>query len=259
MVALSMLASHAALWESTGRLEMSVFQTLSAGYIGQLGAPGTGVPAAAGTAAATGVERGAGQRHRHRRGDPRCPPLAHGRHPQWNVSHGSASRTRPAGTGSAAGPTGVNWRKSGAEAARLGDMPGSRSDSSEAGHPVAEVHPFTRWGLQGSRSIHLEPIGGMLTTTSCRHRGCHGNRENVRRQDRRRLAQLRALVASVPGPTGRSAQCRPHRPRRRRIRPARLLRVGHRHPGHSTVWRRRGSGCRTSTPPRCARPPGPAC
>ena len=53
--ALSMLASHAALCESTGRLEMSVFQTLSAGYTGQFGAPGTGVPAAAGTAVATGV------------------------------------------------------------------------------------------------------------------------------------------------------------------------------------------------------------
>ena len=46
-----MLESHAALWESTGRPEMSVFQTLSEGYIAQLGAPGTGVPAAAGPAA----------------------------------------------------------------------------------------------------------------------------------------------------------------------------------------------------------------
>jgi len=52
-VALFMLESHAALWESTGRPEMSVFQTLSEGYIGQLGAPGRGVPAAAGLAAAT--------------------------------------------------------------------------------------------------------------------------------------------------------------------------------------------------------------
>ena len=50
-MALSMLASHAALWESTGRPEMSVFQTLSEGNISQLGAPGTGVPAAAGPTA----------------------------------------------------------------------------------------------------------------------------------------------------------------------------------------------------------------
>jgi hypothetical protein len=41
----SMLASHAALLGLTGRPEMSVFQTLSAGNMGQLGAPGTGVPA----------------------------------------------------------------------------------------------------------------------------------------------------------------------------------------------------------------------
>src|SRR5580693_9324543 len=40
-----MLDSQAALWASTGRPEMSVFHTLSAGNIGQAGAPGTGVPA----------------------------------------------------------------------------------------------------------------------------------------------------------------------------------------------------------------------
>ena len=42
-----MLASHAALCASTGSDEMSVFQTLSAGNIGQLEAPGSGVPAEA--------------------------------------------------------------------------------------------------------------------------------------------------------------------------------------------------------------------
>jgi hypothetical protein len=36
-----MLRSHAALWESTGSLEMFVFQTLFAGNIGQFDAPGT--------------------------------------------------------------------------------------------------------------------------------------------------------------------------------------------------------------------------
>ena len=40
-----MLASHSALWGSTGKPAMGVFQTLSAGNTGQLGAPGTGVPA----------------------------------------------------------------------------------------------------------------------------------------------------------------------------------------------------------------------
>ena len=40
-----MLASHCALCGSTGRFAMGVFQTLSAGNMGQLGAPGTGVPA----------------------------------------------------------------------------------------------------------------------------------------------------------------------------------------------------------------------
>ena len=43
-----MLASHWALWTSTGRAEMSVFQMLSAGNMGQFAAPGTGVPASAG-------------------------------------------------------------------------------------------------------------------------------------------------------------------------------------------------------------------
>ncbi|MGZ4435963.1 MAG: hypothetical protein ACXVW7_20430, partial [Trebonia sp.] len=44
---------QAALRESTGNFEMSVFHTLSAGNIGQPGAPGTVVPAAAGAADAT--------------------------------------------------------------------------------------------------------------------------------------------------------------------------------------------------------------
>ena len=42
-----MLASHCALCGSTGRSAMGVFQTLSAGNMGQSGAPGTGVPAEA--------------------------------------------------------------------------------------------------------------------------------------------------------------------------------------------------------------------
>ena len=54
-MALLMLESHAALWGSTGRPEMSVFQTLSEGNIGQFGAPGTGVPALAGPMSATGA------------------------------------------------------------------------------------------------------------------------------------------------------------------------------------------------------------
>ena len=46
-MALFMLANQAALWAFTGRLEMSVFQTLSPGNMGHPGAPGTGVPACA--------------------------------------------------------------------------------------------------------------------------------------------------------------------------------------------------------------------
>ena len=46
---LFMLASHVALCGLTGRFAMGVFQTLSAGKMGQLGAPGKGVPAEART------------------------------------------------------------------------------------------------------------------------------------------------------------------------------------------------------------------
>jgi hypothetical protein len=42
-----MLANHAAEWESTGRFVIGVFHTLSAGNMGQFGAPGSGVPAEA--------------------------------------------------------------------------------------------------------------------------------------------------------------------------------------------------------------------
>src|SRR5271156_3273081 len=42
-----MLAIQAALCAFTGRLAIGVFQTLSAGNMGQSGAPGTGVPAEA--------------------------------------------------------------------------------------------------------------------------------------------------------------------------------------------------------------------
>jgi hypothetical protein len=51
----SMLAIHAALCELTGRVEMSAFQTLSAGKIGHVGALGTGVPARATGAGISGV------------------------------------------------------------------------------------------------------------------------------------------------------------------------------------------------------------
>ena len=50
-----MLASQAALCGLTGRLATGVFQTLSAGNIGQLGAPGTGVPADAAEGATPSV------------------------------------------------------------------------------------------------------------------------------------------------------------------------------------------------------------
>jgi hypothetical protein len=42
-----MLRSHAALCTATGSFDMSVFQMLLAGNIGQFGAPGTVVPLAA--------------------------------------------------------------------------------------------------------------------------------------------------------------------------------------------------------------------
>ena len=74
-----MLRSQAALCASAGSLEMSVFQTLFAGNMGQLGAPGTVVPAglavrrpgprpargaagAAGAAPTAGAERAADAR-----------------------------------------------------------------------------------------------------------------------------------------------------------------------------------------------------
>ncbi len=50
----SMLRSQAALWAFTGSWEMSVFQMLLAGNIGQFGAPGTVVPPAAGLVARGG-------------------------------------------------------------------------------------------------------------------------------------------------------------------------------------------------------------
>ena len=53
-----MLASQAALCESTGSREMSVFHTLLAGNSGQLAAPGTVVPA--GVTDTAGVTGGAG-------------------------------------------------------------------------------------------------------------------------------------------------------------------------------------------------------
>jgi hypothetical protein len=60
-----MLRNHAALWESTGSLEMLVFHTLLAGNIGQFGAPGTvvvstGVVVAAGFATEDASATGSG-------------------------------------------------------------------------------------------------------------------------------------------------------------------------------------------------------
>jgi hypothetical protein len=70
-----MLASHAALFVSSGSLEMLVFHTLFAGNMGQFGAPGT-------TVDVTGaVTRGAG------------PALARG-----GVALGSAASPAPSGT-----------------------------------------------------------------------------------------------------------------------------------------------------------------
>ena len=86
-----MLASHWALWTSTGSDEMSVFQMLSEGNIGQPGAPGTGVPARAGpastptvkeettpTARATRAEEASAARRPVRRD--RLPSMLHHRH-----------------------------------------------------------------------------------------------------------------------------------------------------------------------------------
>ena len=49
------------------------------------------------------------------------------------------------------------------------------------------------------------------------------------------------------------------RARRRRLRPARLLRLRHRHAQLRRACRRTACATPTSTPPRCARRPGPAC
>ncbi|HSR84157.1 MAG TPA: hypothetical protein VLM11_08255 [Streptosporangiaceae bacterium] len=53
-----MLRSHAELRESTGSLEMFVFQTLSAGNSGQFGAPGTVVDDVGALAGIAGGETG---------------------------------------------------------------------------------------------------------------------------------------------------------------------------------------------------------
>src|SRR5215472_17352690 len=53
----SILRSQAALCGSTGSLEMSVFQMLSAGNMGQFGASGTDVPGTARSAAGSGATR----------------------------------------------------------------------------------------------------------------------------------------------------------------------------------------------------------
>ncbi len=61
-----------------------------------------------------------------------------------------------------------------------------------------------------------------------------------------------------PGPAGR-AQRRDGPARRRRLRPVRLLRLRHRHADVRPARRRRPALLATSTRPRCARRPGPAC
>ena len=63
----------------------------------------------------------------------------------------------------------------------------------------------------------------------------------------------------VPTPPDGAPNVVLDRARRRRLRPARLLRLRHRHAGDRRPGRRRRPADATSTPPRCARPPGPAC
>ena len=71
--------------------------------------------------------------------------------------------------------------------------------------------------------------GAMLCcTTSARGSG-HG-KGGVRGEDRPRLAGFRAVVAPGAHPAGGRAERRARRPRRRRVRPARLLRIRHRDP-----------------------------
>ena len=76
-----MLASRSRACGSTGRFAMGGLQTLSAGNMGQLGAPGTGVPADECNTGPrhAGPDAQAHHRRRHERG--RDPPLSslHGR------------------------------------------------------------------------------------------------------------------------------------------------------------------------------------
>ncbi len=62
-------------------------------------------------------------------------------------------------------------------------------------------------------------------------RGCDDARTRIRRQDRRRLAGLRAVVATDTVTSSWCAERRADRSRRRWLRPARVLRVRHRHSG----------------------------
>ena len=121
----SMLASHWALWMSTGSDEMSVFQMLSAGNIGHPAAPGTGVPALAGPASTAPVVENTVVAARRRtphdaqrvrgttwRDDiPRMLGSSASGHPaltpdaeSWAPVAARMSRPRPPSTGEAVGP-----------------------------------------------------------------------------------------------------------------------------------------------------------
>ena len=89
-----MLASHAALCGLTGRFAMGVFQTLSAGNMGQSGAPGTGVPADADTGRHADGEAQPEHRGRQERDRSRRPASSH----ECPLPR---DRIRPAGRGTA--------------------------------------------------------------------------------------------------------------------------------------------------------------
>ena len=123
--------------------------------------------------------------------------------------------------------------------------------------------PLSRWRAMGEDTrFSREPISRLSVGwgdtcdqappyNACARRmtGVRSSRDNdsgsvtrgtsgVPGKDRQRLARLGALVAAVPDPAGGRAQRGAHRARRRRLRPARLLRVRHRDPLHRRRRRR---------------------
>ena len=81
----------------------------------------------------------------------------------------------------------------------------------------------------------------------------------VRGADRAVPLGVGGVVAAGAAPARRRAQRARRRARRRRLRPARLLRLRHRHAEPRRASPPAGCATPTSTPPRCARPPAPAC